>query len=178
MIACFLLFLFPSYPSFSSVTRRVCMFPTAQPQTFTTFSARSLLTRSCAWPTLHVPVFIRHFKVQQDTFLPLQRTALFSALKATARTILSPRHFGCFSDLFFKEKTKGTHSPSVPLHGDTFSGQNSIRNAWCSSTAVHVLSCQGDGKMSHFLHTSCWPRTLAPAPLRPGEEPQALLGAI
>ena len=96
-------------------------FQTAQPQTFTTFSARSLLTRSCAWPTLHVPVFIRHFKVQQDTFLPLQRTALFSALKATARTILSPRHFGCFSELFPKKKQKehilqlwhsmGTHFP-------------------------------------------------------------------
>ena len=78
----------------------------------------------------------------------------------------------------FQRKTKRTHSLAVALHGDTFPGQNSIRNAWCSSTAVHVCSCHGDGKMDHFLHTSCWPRTLAPAPLRPPEEPQALLGAI
>ena len=44
----------------------------------------------------------------QDTFPLFQRTALFSALKATARTILSPRHFGCFSDLFPKKNKKNT----------------------------------------------------------------------
>ena len=105
-IACFPLFLLPSDPSSSSIAHRVHAFQTAQPHTFATFSARSMRTRSCAWPTLHVPVFIRHWKVQQDTFLPLQRTALLSALKASARTILSPRHFACFSDLFPKKKQK------------------------------------------------------------------------
>ena len=103
---------------------------------------------------------------------------LFCSFKELHYSALKPlhapsslRHFGCFSDLFFKEKTKGTPSPSVAPHGDTFPGQNSIRNAWCSSTAVHVVSCHGDGKMDHFLHKSCWIRTLAPALLRKPEEP-------
>ena len=128
--------------------------------------APGLVLDHSACPCLHQALegAIGHFSA------PPKNCTLLSTESLSTHHPLSLALWLLFRPLF-QRKTKRTHSLAVALHGDTFPGQNSIRNAWCSSTAVHVCSCHGDGKMDHFLHTSCWPRTLAPAPLRPPEEP-------